>query len=108
MKVLGSYLNGEDKADVVFDAAVVIVVVAGAAVVDVVITPNIKFCLPASVGLPFTRKSTSGLQQIIYLPMHCKCSHLNTKWKLFLADHLTTSEDKGILVRTLIFLFCLV
>ena len=83
MKVLGSYLNGEDKADVVFVAAVVIVVVAGAAVVDVVITPNIKFCLPASVGLPFTRKSTSGLQQKIYLSMHCKCSHLNTKWKLF-------------------------
>ena len=29
-------------------------------------------------------------------------------WKVFHSYHLTTSEDKGILVRTLIFLFCLV
>ena len=57
----------------------VVVVVVGAAVVDVVITPKIKFCLPASDGLPFTTKSTSGLQQIIYLPMHYKCSLFNSK-----------------------------
>ena len=50
------YLNGDAKADVVLDATVVVVVVDGAAVVDVVITPKIKFCLPASEGLPFTRK----------------------------------------------------
>ena len=38
--------------------------------------------------------------------MHYKCSPLNSKWKLYLSDYLTTSEDKGILVLTLIFLFC--
>ena len=72
------HLNGDAKADVVLDATVVVVVVDGATVVDVVITPKIKFCLPASEGLPFTRKSTSGLKQIICLSMHYKCSPLNS------------------------------
>ena len=37
--------------------------------------------------------------------MHYKCSLFNSKWKTFYLDHLTISEDRGILVLTLIFLF---